>query len=171
MSIRLGKLQRSMVFSLTIALAGTGLLWLASHYLPSMQTEFGAPHPTEPWALRLHGAAAMGFLVGLGSLLPVHVRRAWQAGRNVRTGAAMLAGIAALIVTGYALYYASSESLRPWISAIHWGIGLALVPALLLHEHEGGKTRAAAKTAVSPDQRIRGQAVAERPSQVPAVEP
>ena len=54
----------------------------------------------------------------------------------------MLCAIVALIATGYALYYASSEELRPWISAIHWGIGLALIPFMILHDWFGKNTAA-----------------------------
>lgn len=140
MSIRLGALHKALVFGVTIALAVTGLLWLVPHYLLASKGDFGSStHPVEPWALRLHGAAAMGFLVALGSMLPVHVRRAWQIRRNVATGTAMLCAIVGLIATGYTLYYASSEELRPWISTIHWCVGLALLPFLVLHDRSGKK--------------------------------
>lgn len=53
--------------------------------------------------------------------------------RNHLTGLVMLCAVTALVVTGYALYYASSENLRLWVSVVHWGIGLAGIPALVLH--------------------------------------
>jgi hypothetical protein len=138
MSIRLGALHKALVYGVTVTLAVTGLLWLVPHFFFASKGAWGAArHPVEPWALRLHGAAAMAFLVALGSMLPVHVRRAWQVRRNVRTGVTMLGAIVALIATGYALYYASSEELRPWISAMHWGIGLALIPFMILHDRFG----------------------------------
>ena len=136
MSIRLGPLHKILAYALAIALFATGLMWLVPHYLMTSGDRFGR-HPLEVWALRLHGAAAMGFLVALGSMLPVHVRRAWQIRRNVRTGIAMLLGILILIITSYALYYASSEELRPWISVVHWTLGLTLVPFLYLHDRLG----------------------------------
>ena len=138
MSIRLGARHKALIYGVTITLAVTGVSWLVPHFFLASKGDFRAGHhPVEPWALRLHGAAAMGFLVGLGSVLPVHARRAWQVRRNVRTGVSMLAAIVALIATGYALYYASSEELRPWISTIHWCVGLALLPVLILHDRSG----------------------------------
>ncbi|MFO1206559.1 MAG: hypothetical protein U1E63_12655 [Burkholderiales bacterium] len=138
MSIRLGALHKAFVYGLAIALAATGLLWLVPHYMLASKASFGASrHPLEPWALRLHGAAAMGFLIALGSMLPVHVRRAWQIRRNTRTGIAMLVGILLLIVSSYLLYYGSDEELRPWISDVHWALGLVLLPFLFLHDRAG----------------------------------
>jgi cation transport ATPase len=171
MPIRLGRLQRSLIVGVTLALAATGVLWLVPHHLLAIQGEFGvAPHPLEPWALRLHGAAAMGFLVALGSLLPVHIRRAWQVRENIRTGATMLAVVAALIATAYGLYYASSEVLRPWLSTIHWSIGLCLVPALFLHERQGSKIRASAQPSGSGDRLPLGHGGADSGSRVPGAE-
>jgi hypothetical protein len=168
MSIRLGSLHKILVYGVTIALALTGVLWLVPHFFLASKGDFGASHhPLEPWALRLHGAAAMGFLVGLGSVLPVHARRAWQVRRNVRTGVSMLAAIVALIATGYALYYASSEELRPWISTIHWGIGLALVPALFLHNHQGRKAVAPSTYPLSRDRRSHRQTAEESRTTMP----
>jgi len=118
----------------TVALLFSGALWLVFHYFLDAHGEFGENrHPLEAWWLRLHGAAAMAFLVVLGTLLPIHIRRAWQLRRNYVTGIVVLSTVAALIVTGYGLYYASGENLRLWVSVAHWGIGLAGTPALILH--------------------------------------
>ena len=38
-----------------------------------------------------------------------------------------------LTLTGYALYYAGDERIRPVISVLHWGLGLVLPAALLWH--------------------------------------
>jgi hypothetical protein len=81
--------------------------------------------------LMIHGGTAMIALLFLGALAPIHIRRWWRAGRNRVTGAAMVAGNAVLTVTAFGLYYAGSETLRPWIGNIHLALGLAL-PALFL---------------------------------------
>ena len=72
-------------------------------------------------------------LVLFGTMMPVHIRKAWHAGKNRWTGAVMLAVLAALILTAYGLYYVAGEESRPWISVIHWAIGLGMVPAMILH--------------------------------------
>ncbi len=128
------------------ALALTGILWLVGHYFLAQVDEYGASrHPLEGWALKFHGAAAMLFLVVLGTVLPVHARRAWHARLNHRTGLTVLGLALILVLTGYALYYAGSETLRPWLSLGHWAVGLAGVPLLVLHAMLG--RRAAARLA------------------------
>lgn len=123
-------------------LAATGLAWLVLHHFVRVPGDFGiARHPLEIWSLRLHGAAAMAFLVLMGTLLPVHVRRAWRARRNLATGIAMLAANAMLVATGYALYYAGSESLRSWSSVIHWSVGLGAVALMTTHIAAGRARR------------------------------
>jgi hypothetical protein len=91
--------------------------------------------------LMLHGAAAMATLMLLGAIVPLHVRRAWRSGRNRLTGPLMVAANAALIVTAFGLYYAGSDTLRPWISDLHITVGVALPPALLVHVWLGRRTR------------------------------
>jgi hypothetical protein len=121
----------------------SGVLWLVFRYLITFRDTFGEEiHPLTSWWLRLHGAAAMAFLIVLGTVLPIHVRRAWRFRRNRYAGLALLSVVAALVVSGYCLYYASSEELRPWISAIHWSIGLLGLPVLVIHV-VSGKRRAA----------------------------
>lgn len=102
--------------------------------------------PVEPWWLRVHGAAAMAFLVALGSLLPGHVSRAWQMRRNHRSGLFMLGLVLLLIATGYGLYYAGDEQTRPWISCVHWVLGLAAAGMAPLHVYLGRRRAEAART-------------------------
>jgi cation transport ATPase len=112
----------------------TGVFWLLSHFLLAKPDEFGASRgPFESWWLRLHGAAALGFLVVFGTLLPVHVRRAWNARRHRTTGGIVIGVVALLVVTGYLLYYAGGEQLRPSLSLIHWLVGLVGLPAMIVH--------------------------------------
>ena len=147
-SIPLSPRHERWVVGISLALLLSGLLWLLFHYCFTVAGEFGdTRHPLEVWWLRLHGAAAMGFLVVLGSVLPVHVRRAWTLRKNFRTGLVVLGVIAALVVTGYALYYAGSEDLRPWISGLHWAIGLVGATALVAHVYVG---RRGARRRTSP---------------------
>ena len=138
--------HQAWVFTLGTALAASGVLWILFHYFLARPDEFGATrHPLEIWWLRLHGAAAMGFLVVLGSVLPVHARRAWHARLNYRTGISVLSIAAVLVLTGYGLYYAGDELLRPWMSVLHWAVGLLAAPLLWLHAVRG--KRAAARRA------------------------
>jgi FtsH-binding integral membrane protein len=112
----------------------TGIGWLVSHYLFARHGEFGdLPSPWEPWWLRLHGAAMMAFLVSFGALLPGHIAHGLRRRRNATTGVLMLAVVAALTLSGYALYYAGDGSLRAWLGTAHWVVGLAAAASLTLH--------------------------------------
>jgi hypothetical protein len=141
-SIRLGRWHQGAVYGATAALAVSGMIWLVLHYFLAAPGEYGPQiHPLEPWMLRLHGAAAMAGLVIYGSLLPVHIRRAWSIHRNIALGIGLVAFTLLLTVTGYLLYYAGDENTRPLISAAHWILGLAM-PALLVWHIVSGRALA-----------------------------
>jgi len=140
--IRLGPWHQGAVYGTTAALVVSGIIWLVLHYFLAVSGEYGPQvHPLEPWMLRLHGAAAMAGLIVYGSLLPVHVRRAWSIRRNVVLGIGLVSVMLLLTITGYLLYYAGDENTRPFISAGHWILGLA-VPALLVWHVVSGRARA-----------------------------
>jgi hypothetical protein len=83
--------------------------------------------------LMIHGGAAMATLLLLGALFPLHVRRGWRARRNLIAGTAMVTSNAALILTAFGLYYLGSETLRPWASGLHIGVGIVLPLLFLVH--------------------------------------
>ena len=153
--MRLSSRHRQWIYWTSALLFGSGALWLICHYFVRIEGEFGpAPHPLESWALRVHGAAAMLALVVAGSLVPIHVRRAWHQRRNLLPGI-LLAGVLLLLaVSGYALYYFAGEEARPVISMLHWGVGLG-VPALLVWHIAAGRAtlpgmRAGSREAPAP---------------------
>jgi hypothetical protein len=53
----------------------------------------------------------------------------------------MVAVNAVLIATAFGLYYAGSDTLRPWISDLHIVVGIVLPLALLVHVWRGRRTR------------------------------
>jgi hypothetical protein len=159
--MRLSRHHRQWIYAIGGSLVGSGVAWLVAHYLLADASPFGETHhPSEPWWLRLHGAAVMAFLVVLGTILPGHVTRAWSlrksraqsVRRNVVTGILMLSLVAALALTGYALYYSGSEELRPYISTGHWVLGLAAVAGF--YQHRRGRLQRGSQ---------RGPTTADRP--------
>jgi len=143
-SIRLGPWHQGAVYGATAALVVSGIIWLVLHYFLTVPGEYGPQsHPLESWMLRLHGAAAMAGLIIYGSLLPVHIRRAWSIRRNIVLGIGLVAIMLLLTITGYLLYYSGDENTRPVISAVHWILGLA-VPALLAWHIVSGRMQARA---------------------------
>jgi len=141
-TIRLGPWHQSAVYTATVVLVATGAVWVVLHYFFAVPGEYGPQvHPLEPWMLKVHGAAAMAGLIVYGSLLPLHVRRAWTIRRNIVLGIALIGLLLVLTITGYLLYYAGDEELRPLVSAAHWIPGL-VVPILLAWHVISGKAAA-----------------------------
>ena len=117
---------------LALALAWlTGAMWIVAHY--TMSAEFDARSPVEAWALRLHGAAAFGFLVALGSMFAQHIPRAWYLKRNIASGLCALAIAAFLVATGYSLYYFALDDAHATVSLLHWSVGLAAIAIVPVH--------------------------------------
>lgn len=83
--------------------------------------------------MKVHGAAAMATLVLLGALLARHVPTGWSAGTNRISGVAVLVACGWLLVTGYALYYSGSDSLRYWAGETHFWVGVGVAAVFGLH--------------------------------------
>jgi hypothetical protein len=170
--MRLSRRHRLYLYVIGGSLAASGIAWLIAHYLLSNPSEFGETHhPSEPWWLRLHGAAVMAFLVLLGTILPGHVTRAWSLRRNralpvrknVVTGTLMLSLVTALALTGYGLYYCGDEELRPYISTGHWLVGLTAAASFYQH-HRSGLRRARSRDSLKRIETVdRSRAIAEGP--------
>jgi hypothetical protein len=83
----------------------------------------------------------MVFLILLGTLLPIHIRRGWNIKKNRLTGAVFVALNGVLILSGYALYYFGGEATRSLISAVHWVPGVASPAVLAWHVWQGRRLR------------------------------
>lgn len=120
----------------------TGVAWLVTDQMKA------APDPGESWQiasaylLMTHGATAMAMLMMFGALFPLHMQGNWRRRRNRLTGALMLSSNALLVITSLGLYYAGSETVRPWMSAVHIGAGLCLPVLLFAHVILGRRSRA-----------------------------
>ena len=60
--------------------------------------------------LKLHGAAALAGLIIYGSLLPIHIRRAWTTRRNIFLGISLVVLMLLLTISGYAAAAARRSS-------------------------------------------------------------
>jgi hypothetical protein len=131
---RIPRRRRGLIDAVGLGLWASGLLWLLSHHVFVPEGEFGPTHrPADAWMLMAHGAFGFAALWVFGLLWGVHVPHGWRQGRRRATGAALFAGLALLIGTGWTLYYCGDETLRPVVSTAHWAIGLAAPALLLLH--------------------------------------
>ncbi|WP_317201386.1 DUF4405 domain-containing protein [Janthinobacterium sp.] len=133
-NLRLERWHRRCVYASGAALLLSGAAWLLARYYLRAPGQFGETiHPLEPWAMKVHGAAAMAALFFLGSLMNGHIRRALKAGRNLVSGWGMMLTLGTLILSGFGLYYIAGEGDRPVWSALHWIVGLGLGGLGVLH--------------------------------------
>jgi hypothetical protein len=134
---RTAKLAPWQIWLLTVS--GTGLwlsggAWLLLHYFGQVRGEFGPEtNPAEPWMMKIHGAFLIAALLGIGGLFLVHIVKGWDHRHQRVAGIALSAVLGVLVISGYLLYYAGDETVRPWISLLHWCIGLALPVVFLWH--------------------------------------
>lgn len=136
--IRFAKPHKYALYAVVTLLWLSGLAWLGFHYFLRVASDFGdAPNPLEIWWLRLHGLMGFAVLVAIGSVLPIHARRAWHLKKNRLTGFAMEALFLWLALTGYALYYFSSDDNEAWLPLLHWIVGLLLPLMLIVHIWRG----------------------------------
>jgi multisubunit Na+/H+ antiporter MnhB subunit len=141
--VRLSRRHQASIYGTAGLLFASGVLWLALHFIWAPSDEFGVGRsPLEAWCLRIHGLATMLMLAAVGALVPIHIGRAWELRRNRLSGGAMVGAFVTLALTGYMLYYAGDETLRPYISAIHWAVGLVGLPALVWHVIAGRRLAA-----------------------------
>jgi hypothetical protein len=147
--IRLGRQQRLWAYGSFFALWSSGALWLVFHYFLQVQGDFGPrPHILESWWLKIHGLAMMIALLTLGSLLLHHLHRAWQLRKNRILGATLAGVFLWLGITGYALFYFSSDANQAWLPILHWLPGLALPLVLVWHVRMGKKRKGQSPTVV-----------------------
>ncbi len=137
--MKLSRRHRTWFYTSFILVFVSGLAGLIFHYgFPKGEDQV---HPLEPWALKVHGAAAMLVLIILGTLIPAHIKKGWKAGLNRRNGVILISVNLILIITGYLLYYAGGETFRFISSWIHIVIGLLLPGFIIWHVREGRRER------------------------------
>jgi hypothetical protein len=119
----------------------TGIGWLLADRMKDSPSAGEAWQTAVAYLLMLHGGAAMVALMLLGALVPLHARPGWRSAKNRLTAIAMVAFNATLIVTSFGLYYAGSETIRPWMSDIHVALGLSLPVLLVVHVWVGRRSR------------------------------
>lgn len=98
-----------------------------------IHSEFGPEtYTAQAVVLKIHGAAAMAFLIILGALIH-HIYPGWRQKQQRPSGVSMVVVCGFLILTGWALYYAGDERFRNWISWMHSILGLLLPGIIFFH--------------------------------------
>jgi hypothetical protein len=147
--VQLGVSARRALYATIAALVLSGAWWLWAHFADALfasRNDELERLAQEALALKVHGAAAFVVLLALGAMGAYHVRRGWGLRRNRGSGSMVVGACAMMVVTGYALYYLVTDTSRTSISVLHWGLGLAFVPLLIVHIALGRRSRHAAFT-------------------------
>lgn len=126
--------QKVAIYGVCAALWGSGASWLVFHFFLQRPGPFGpAPNPGERWLIALHGASAFAALWMGGWMWRAHVTPWWHMQKRRNSGNVLIGFGAALILSGYLLYYANDDALRSYTSTTHWLLGLAFAIPLLVH--------------------------------------
>lgn len=131
--LQLSRRHRWSLYFIGLTLLLTGLVWAWLHWLDEAGGTAASWRELKPGLMKAHGFAAVGFMLLLGTLLPVHVRHSWHARRNRPNGAFFLAAIGLLTLSGYALYYLGDETMRALCSKVHFWLGAAAPLLLIWH--------------------------------------
>lgn len=144
--VRLGDCARRALYATIAALISSGVWWIGVHYGAGFftGTDTFSRLARESLALKVHGATAFAALFALGAMSAHHVRRSWALKRNRLMGSVLLVLSALLVVSGYALYYLVSDDTHASVSVLHWILGLALAPLLIVHIVTGRRSRGTA---------------------------
>ncbi|GAB3628880.1 hypothetical protein [Pandoraea terrae] len=126
------------MYLIIAALFATGTLWL---YVHMTRVDDAMPSPLEPWAMKLHGAAAMGILYFAGTMLHGHMLHGWHNRRNRLAGGVTALVFGMLAVTGYGLYYFGGDAVRSVTEWGHWIAGFGTPPLLFWHIVTGRRRR------------------------------
>ena len=132
-SVRLPGWQRTALYAIGIVVALSGLLWFGLELQPDSDDIFSAWLTVERINRTLHGVTSLLMLAAIGSMLPVHVRLGWRGMLNRISGAALLATLALLALTGAALYYVADETVRGAMIWIHEIVGVASIVICIVH--------------------------------------
>ena len=130
----------------------SGALWLLFHYLLARPSQFGqTTHPLEAWWLTAHGAFAFVAIFTFGLLWGTHVAPGWKTQQRRPSGAAAVAAVVWLMLTGYLMYYLAGEQPRLIVATLHWTVGLATP---LLFVYHGLRSRAVRRVRQTLDDRL-----------------
>ncbi len=124
--MRFSVLHRRLLLGALVSVALTGLAWTVldlAYGIAPVETQ--AAQLAKAWLGRLHGALAMAALVALGSVLPLHLSVGWKARAHLVSGLSIVTIAAALVASGYLLYYAADESVRGISVYAHIAAGIA----------------------------------------------
>jgi len=128
------KRLRNVIFWLMGALWASGCLWLALDQFFSGAGQFGPmPHPWQPTVLLLHGITAIAATYLLGWVTARHVLHWWKVRQRRLSGAMLAAILAALSVSGFALFFLTDDRWQRASAAAHDVLGVFVTVFAIQH--------------------------------------
>lgn len=129
--VRLEPWHRWILYLVFAAIWLSGGLWLVLEWVKDQ--DLGPMRtPMQVVTMKVHGAAILVYLALLGTLF-THVRRGFALRSNRVSGSLIIGANVVLTLSAWLLYYVTSDSVRDWSSALHWAVGLSILPLLCVH--------------------------------------
>jgi hypothetical protein len=126
--------RRAAVYLIVGVLWISGCAWLWLDQFAAQRGPFGStPHPLEPPLLLLHGLAAVASLYLLGWIGARHALRWWVGGLRRTSGGTLACVLALLILTGFALFFLSSDAWQRYAAGAHDVLGIAVTLFAIRH--------------------------------------
>ena len=136
--IRLSKIHEYIIYLISFIVTISGFVWLYFDFFVRVETEYSLQvHPMQNIFLIMHGTSSLIFLILLGSVLPIHVCKAWKIKNNRLSGGFFLLLFTILILTGIGLFYSAVEDNRRILSVLHWVIGILFPIFFVIHIYFG----------------------------------
>ncbi len=135
--LQIRRSHRALLYAVSLALFLSGVAWTWIRHLDHFGRASDRLLRIKTDLIAIHGFSAMFFVLLVGTLLVSHVGRAWHARRNRPNGAFFLIAVSLLTLSGYALYYLGSETLRNADSRFHLWLGVGAPLLLLWHIWSG----------------------------------
>ena len=136
--IRLSKIHEYIIYLISVIVTISGFVWLYFDFFVRVETEYSLQvHPMQNIFLIMHGTSSLFLLILLGSVLPMHVLKAWKIKNNRLSGGFFLLLFTILILTGIGLFYSAVEDNRRILSVLHWVIGILFPIFFVIHIYFG----------------------------------
>lgn len=131
---RMPRGQRAAVYVIVGVLWISGCAWLCLDQFAAQRGPFGStPHPLEPPLLLAHGVTGVASLYLFGWIGARHALRWWVGGLRRMSGGTLACIVALLILSGFALFFLTSDAWQRYTAAVHDVLGIAVTVFAIQH--------------------------------------
>ncbi len=128
------RVQRACVYLVLGVLWASGCWWLCLDEFYASRGQFGlTPHPWEPAILLLHGVAGIVSMYLLGWITARHILHWWPRRLRRLSGAVFGVSLGLLAVSGFMLFFVSSDRWQHVSALTHDVLGLGITLSGIQH--------------------------------------